>query len=243
MNKAIHNPKVRGALARWLRDHGWAYDVPRDGLRRRFYCITIANHPWWDWGHWLMILVGSDFGGNWSDPKPPTWWYRPCATKRMWRTGYPRRRFQIVTDYDEFRRLTEGLNEDQRYEWKAIYVNQDGELELGHRYWGQNFYGLPHDEMPLLARYIRKWRGLSWFGARNWLYSQGLHAAGGHGGARKPQTPRARLLGAISHLSACDPNDVAASCANADQAQSLDRMILDVAKRLQATRAALKARW
>ena len=68
-------------------------------------------------------------------------------------------------------------------------------------------------------------------------------ATGGHGGAKKPTTPRARMLGAIAHLGACDPDDVAASCANADQAASLDRMILDVAKRLQATRAALKARW
>lgn len=172
--------------ARWLatrlrmKKKSWAYQTPRNGLRRRLYCLLIDNHPWWDWGHKLMILVGQDFGGNWSEPEPATWWYRLGTPKNQWRTGYPRHplsTFQIVTGYDEFRRLTEGLDEDGMYEWKAICVNQDGELHLGHQYWGGSFYGLSDWEVALLRRYLRKWHRIDWFGLRSWLYHQGLHAA------------------------------------------------------------------
>lgn len=161
---------VRHRLGRWAAKRGW----------RRARCLLMEPYRWWDWGHRLMIIVGMDVGGNWSAPEPPSWWYRRGPAKRMARTGYPRHpisTFQVVTDYDEFRRLTEGLNEDQRYEWNAINVNQDGALQLGHMYWGGQFYGLPPDERPLLRRYLRMWRRLDWFGARSWLYSQALHAA------------------------------------------------------------------
>lgn len=170
----------RDRLARWMRKRGWSHKTPRNGVRRQLYELTIARHPWWDWGHWLMILVGIDEGGNRSEPTPPTWWYRLDTPKQMWRTRYPRHplsTFQIVTDYEEFRRLTKGLNEDQMYEWKAIGTNQDGELHLGHQYWGGTFYGLSKWEVALLRRYLRRWRRLDWFGLRSWLYKQGLHGA------------------------------------------------------------------
>lgn len=170
----------RKRLAKHLRKRGWSYDVPRDGLRRRIFCLVNENYRWYDWGHRLMILVGKDFGGNWSEPEPPTWWYRRGPAKRMWRTGFPRHplsTFQVVTDYDEFRSLTRGLNEDEMYEWNAICVGQDGELQLGHRYWGGAFYGLPKDEVALLRKYLRHWHRFNWFGLRSYLYSQGLHAA------------------------------------------------------------------
>ena len=172
--------RVRDPLAKLMRKAGWAYKTPRNGIRRRLYCLAMERHPWWDWGHPLMILTGSDFGGNWSEPEPPTWWYRRGPAKTMRRTGFPRHpvsTFQIVTDYDEFRRLTEGLNEDGMYEWNALNVNQDGALHLGHQYWGGTFYDLPKDEVALLRRYLRMWHRLDWFGLRSWLYLQGLHAA------------------------------------------------------------------
>jgi hypothetical protein len=175
--------RVRDPLVRWMRRRNWNYQKPQDGLRHRLYDLVSERHPWYDWGHQLMILTGSDFGGNWSEPSPPTWWYRLGPPKHMVRTGYPRHplsTFEIVTEYDEFRARTKGLNEDQMYEWKAIGTNQDGDLHLGHRYWGGTFYGMPECEVALLRRYLRMWHRLDWFGLRSWLYSQGLHAAVNH---------------------------------------------------------------
>lgn len=150
------------------------------GARHRLYQLSLDHRPWWDWGHRLMTLTGSNFGGNWQEPKPTTWWYRRTTAARQRFTGFPRHRpssFQVVTDYDEFRRLTEGLDEDQMYEWQAINVSQDGELQLGHLYWGGRFHGLPADEWWLLRRYLRRAHRANWYGLRTWLYQQGLHAA------------------------------------------------------------------
>ncbi len=147
------------------------------GFRDRMCSLLIARHPWWDWGHRLMILTGSYNGGNWAEPEPPTWWYREVGKKQMARTGYPRRVLGVVKDYDEFRRLTEGLNEDELYGWSALAFDQDGELILGHRYWGKAFYGLRRDELRLLRRYLRMASRHDWWGLRSWLWKQGLHAA------------------------------------------------------------------
>lgn len=171
---------VRDLLVKLMRRRRWNYRTPRNGLRRRLYDLVSERHRWWDWGHRLMILTGSDDGGNWGEPEPPTWWYRLGPPKKMARTGYPRHplsTFEIVTTYDEYKFKTEGLNEDEMYAWKAIGLGQDGDLHLGHIYWGGRFYGMPKCEVALLRRYLRMWRRLDWFGARSWLYSQGLHAA------------------------------------------------------------------
>jgi hypothetical protein len=171
--------KTGKRLARLMRKRGW-YASPNNGLRQRLYSLATDHHPWWDWGHPLMILVGRDECGNWSEPRPETWWYRQGPPRRMWRTKYPRHplsTYQVVTDYTEFRSLTEGLNEDQMYEWQAIYCTSDGDLSLGRRYWGGNFYGLSKADCALLRRYLRAWRRLDWWGLRSWLYAQGLHAA------------------------------------------------------------------
>lgn len=164
-------------VKRWTRQRGWGYKTPRNGLRRRLHDLAGDRYPWWDWGHRVMVLTGSDNGGNWSEPEPPTWWYIESGRRRMWKTGYPRRMFSVVTDYAEFKRRTEGLNEDEMYKWSAFAFDQDGELILGKRYWGGAFYGLPHDELALLRRYLRMARRHDWFGIRSWLYSQALHAA------------------------------------------------------------------
>jgi hypothetical protein len=180
--RASRPPKrpVRDLLTKAMRRRGWNHRTPDDGIRHRVWALTSQRRPWWDWGHRLMILVGSNDCGNWSEPSPPTWWYRQGPPKKMARTGYPRHplsTYEIVTNYDEFRAKTEGLNEDQMYEWQAIGVNQDGELYLGHRFWGGNFYGMRKDDTALLRRYLRMWHRLDWFGTRSWLYSQALHAA------------------------------------------------------------------
>lgn len=161
----------------FLRKRGWNHKTPRDGIRRRIYCLASDRRPWYDWGHRLMILVGDDDCGNWSEPEPATWWYRPGEPKRMWRTGYPRPTFEIVTDYKTFKERVEGVNDDERERWSAISTNQDGELILGRQYWGGRFFGMTKAETALLRRYLRAWRRHDWYGLRSWLYSQGLHAA------------------------------------------------------------------
>lgn len=166
--------------AMFLRRRGWSYDTPRNGLRTRIVALLDDRHPWWDWGHRLMIVVGSDFGGNWAEPRPPTWWYRRGPAKPMARTGFrthPLSTYEVITSYSEFRDRTAGLNEDQMYEWQAIGTNQDGELHLGHQYWGGQFFGLASGDVALLRRYLRMWRRLDWWGLRSWLWKQGLHAA------------------------------------------------------------------
>lgn len=174
--------RLRDPLVRWMRRRRWNYDKPRGGLRHRLYDLASQHRPWWDWGHRLMILTGTDHGGNWSkpEPEPPTWWYRQGPPKRMLRTKYPRHplsTYEVVKTYDEFTARTKGLNEDEMYAWQAIGVGQDGDLHLGHIYWGGKFYGLNHWDVALLRKYLRMWRRLDWFGIRPWLYSQALNAA------------------------------------------------------------------
>lgn len=128
-----------------------------------------------------MIVVGQNIGGNWSEPEPPTWHYKPGTPKRMVRTGYPRhtpRTYELIRgDYDEFRRRYDGLSEDEQYQWRAICANQDGDLHLGRQYWGGRYYGLSKPETALLLRWLVRWRIRDWFGLRSWLFSQALHAA------------------------------------------------------------------
>ena len=172
--------EARKKLAAYLHKRGWAYDVDRNGLRRRLYCLVMEGHPWWDWGHHLMVIVGRDWGGNWDDPRPETWWYKRGPSKPMWRTKYPRhgvKSFTVLTEWEAMRGATEGLNEDEMYEWQAIGVNQDGDLHLGHQYWGGAFHELRRDEWPLLRRWLRHAHRRDWYGLRSWLYAQGLHAA------------------------------------------------------------------
>lgn len=176
--------RLRDRVGNLMRRRGWNRSARTGSLRHRIYSLTTARHRWHDWGHYLMILVGQDFGGNWSEPTPPTWWYRLGPPKRMWRTGYPRHplsTFEVIKeDYSAFRARTEGLNEDGMYKWRAIGTNQDGDLHLGHQFWGGQFYDLTHWEMRLLTRYLRSWRWRSWFGLRPWLYSLALHEAVDH---------------------------------------------------------------
>lgn len=158
-----------------LRSRGW--NRGHGTIRNRVWSLAYDRHPWWDWGHKVMIVVGSDFGGNWDSPKPPTWWYRDAPSGTMWRTGYPRRRYEIVDNYEQYRTLTKGANDDEKERWKAIGPNQDGDLHLGRQFWGGNFYGLDYAEMPIVLRYLLRWQLANWCGARSWLYSQALHAA------------------------------------------------------------------
>lgn len=169
---------IRPKLARWMRKRGWRYDTPANGIRSRLVSL-MDRRPWWDWGGALTIIAGDDDCGNWSEPEPPTWFYRLGEPKRMRFTGYPRHplsTIEVITSYAEFCERTDGLNEDQKYEWKAICASQDGDLQLGHQFWGGSFYGLSRWETALLAKYLRAHRTRTLFGLRNWVYTLGLHA-------------------------------------------------------------------
>lgn len=163
---------------RWTYNH-WQR-LPDDCIRHRLHHVVSERSPWWAWGPRVTALTGSDFGGNYQNPKPPTWWYRLGPPKRMAITGFrrhPLSTVEVITDYATFTALTQGLNEDQMYEWKAICINQDGVLHLGHQYWGGSFHGLVPCEVKLMRRYLRMWRRLDWYGLRTWLYLQGIHAS------------------------------------------------------------------
>lgn len=193
---------IRWRLGQLMRKAGWAFSPHDKRITGRLYHLTVHSWHWWDWGHPLMILIGSPSGGNYDEPEPPTWWYRFGTPKRMWRTRYPIHplsTIEVVKSYDEFRALTAGANEDQLEQWKAICVDQDGALRLGWQYWGKGFYGLNRWEVALLRRYLFRWRLRSWFGLRSWLYSQALHAAVHQ---RKPGSCQAtppRTAGGYSH--------------------------------------------
>lgn len=69
---------------------GW-HKVKHDNwITGRIHHLLLRRAPWWDWGHRVMILVGTCIGGNYDAPEPPTWWYRLGPPKRMRRTGFPR---------------------------------------------------------------------------------------------------------------------------------------------------------
>jgi hypothetical protein len=173
-------PTLRRRLWRCAYDRGWSRGKLIGSFRHRILDVLGQRHPWWDWGHPLMTLVGQEWCGSWREPVPPTWWYRLGKPKRMVKTGYPQHplsTYEIITSYKEFQARTVGLNEDEMYEWQAICVDSDGSLQLGHRYWGGTFYGLSHWDVALLRKYLRMWRRLDWWGLRSWIYKQALNAA------------------------------------------------------------------
>jgi len=163
-----------------MRRWGWYASRHDNRITGRLYRLAVDRHPWWDWGHRVMILTGTCVGGNYDEPHPTTWYYRRNTSRPMWRTKYPRwprRAFTVITDYTAFGTATDGINEDQLHDWQAINLNQDGELQLGHQYWGGGFYGLRPDEWWLLRKYLRRAHRHNWWGLRSWLYHQALHSA------------------------------------------------------------------
>lgn len=181
--KQQHLHQIRGSrrrLSRLTFKLGWHKAKHDNWITGRIHHLILRREHWYNWGHKVMTLVGTCVGGNYNSPEPKTWWYRLGPPRHMWRTKYPRHplsTYQVVTDYSEFCKLTEGLNEDEMYKWQAFCINQDGELILGHRFWGGNFYGLTKADAALLRRYLRMWHRLDWYGLRSWIYAQALHAA------------------------------------------------------------------
>ncbi len=164
-------------LADLMRRFGWNRSKHDARLTGRLYHLSTHRYRWYDWGHRVMAILGRANGGSYDNPSPPTWWYVEIAPKIMWRTRYPRRRYEVVKSYDEMRRRTSGLNEDEMYRWRAVGADQDGDVVLGRRWWGDPFYGLDYAEVRIVHRWMRRWRWKNWFGLRSWLYTQALHAA------------------------------------------------------------------
>lgn len=84
---------------------------------------------------------------------------------------------------------------------------------------------------------------LTLIGTETEVLRQQIQQRAGGKGARPAATPRTKLIDAIGKLGGCDPVDVAAGCANKEQAQSLARMVSDSRDRLDATLKALRKRW
>ena len=176
MTKRREPVLYRLALARrWNR-------TDANSVRYRLWRLASDRHPWWDWGHRVMTLVGENNSGNFDSPELRTVWYRQGQTVRMWRTGYqthPPRSYEIIDNYRDFRGATRHLDEnsDEHHEWRAISTSQDGDLHLGRQFWGGDFYGLDQWETELLRRHLNRERRRNWFGFRSWLYSQALESA------------------------------------------------------------------
>jgi hypothetical protein len=160
MNEAKAERKRR-YLWRLLQRIGWR-DAGDHTIRYRVYRLALERHPWWDWGHRVMVLTGTPMGGNFQEPSPPTLWYRWDAQQLV-----------LTKSYKEYRAATESMTEN---DWKWIGLDQDHELRLGY-YQSGNFYGLPRAEQRLLFWWLVRWRFRDWFGLRTWLYFKGLHAA------------------------------------------------------------------
>lgn len=142
----------------------------KDGsIAHRLLTVMIDRHPWYDWGHRMMILTGDYRTGSYETPRGRDMWYRF--------DGENESRGRIITtrDYADVR-ATAG----QDVSWRIFDVQDDGHtVKLG--WWGEQIthYGLSRREMQL----FRRWdfwecrvRG-EWFGLRRWLYHRGLHAA------------------------------------------------------------------
>lgn len=139
------------------------------GIAHRVLTIAGDRHPWYDWGHRLMILVGDYRVGSFDAPRGRDLWYRFADENEA--------RGKIVTTHQYADvRATAG----QDVSWRIFDVQDDGgTVKIG--FWGEHIthYGISRRELAL----FRRWdfwecraRG-EWFGIRRWLYYKGLHAA------------------------------------------------------------------
>jgi hypothetical protein len=138
-------------------------------LAHRALTVTTDRHPWYDWGHRLMILVGENRTGDYGVPRGRDLWYRFADENEA--------RGRIITTH---RYADVRATQGQDVSWRVFDVQDEGgTVKLG--YWGDRIahYGLSRRELAL----FRRWdfwecrvRG-EWFGLRRWLYFRGLHAA------------------------------------------------------------------
>lgn len=142
----------------------------RDGsLAHRVLTIVIDRHPWYDWGHRLMILVGEYRSGSYETPRGRDLWYRFEDENEA--------RGRIITthDYADVRR-TRG----EDVSWRIFDVQDDGHtVKLG--FYGDHIehFGISRRELALFRRWdFWECRARAeWFGLRRWLYHRALHAA------------------------------------------------------------------
>lgn len=85
MTKRREPVLYRLALARrWNR-------TDANSVRYRLWRLASDRHPWWDWGHRVMTLVGQGNGGTFDSPEMRTVWKLrsvQCSTRsRTLRSG------------------------------------------------------------------------------------------------------------------------------------------------------------
>lgn len=165
----ISAPKGRN-LRRALYKRGWTRAKNEGRLRHRIHDLIGNRHPWYDWGHLLMILVGQYRHGSWDAPHVRDMWFR--------RVG--RDQFVTTNNYDDVRANPE-------HEWR-IFDSQDDGHTIVIGWWPHpddrngNIRRDGLDGKPEQRMFLRwmLWDGLikaEWFGLRSWIYYRALHRA------------------------------------------------------------------
>lgn len=136
-------------------------------LIRRINEIRRSRHPWYDWGHRVMILLGREDDGRFDNvPRVRDLWFR-----------HENGRLVTTRDYAEVRARNDG-------EWKVFDSQNDGfEVVIG---WWPDEHGPitrtgldGRDEQRLFLRWFvwEGWIKAEWCGLRRRLYYRALHAA------------------------------------------------------------------
>lgn len=152
--------------------------APRRGRKRRRYPdgslmdrlqrIRRSGHPWYDWGHRVMFLVGQYRHGDYGVPRGRDLYYYPTS----------RRTFFTTYDWSEAR-LYFGLDRG----WKVFDVQDDGWTVVVGWYPEDGGHISPAELSRAELKLFRRWDfwecrvRAEWFGFRRWLYHRALHAA------------------------------------------------------------------
>jgi hypothetical protein len=150
---------------------GWTRGQHEGGPLHRLHDVLQRRHPWYDWGHPLMILTGRYDSGSWDVPRVRDLWFR----------ARPGGGFETARDYATVRASNTDANP-----WRIFDSQDDGHtVEIG--YWPTpsergNIHRTGLDgraEMRLFARWLiwDGWVRAEWFSLRRWLYFRALHRA------------------------------------------------------------------
>lgn len=161
----------RNKLRRALYKRGWTRGPLTGSMRHRLHDIVGNRHPWYDWGHLLMTLIGQYRSGSWDAPRVRDMWFRQGPTRGS---------FITTRSYEDVRNTPNN-------EWRIFDSQDDGHTIL------IGWYPRPDDprgnihlsgldgkpEQRLFLRWFL-WDGLikaEWFGLRTWIYYKALHRA------------------------------------------------------------------
>ncbi len=160
----------RNRLRRNLYKRGWTRGKNQGGIRHRIHDIVSNRHPWYDWGHPLMTLIGQYRHGSWDAPR----------VRDMWFYAATRNKFVTTRDSSEVRATPD-------LEWR-IFDSQDDGHTVVIGWWPRpddptgNIHRDGLDSKPEQRLFLRwmlwdGWVKAEWFGIRPWIYYKALHRA------------------------------------------------------------------